>query len=88
MNIIKIMIEFLFSCGMIINAILYIPQAIRIYKSKKVDGISLVTFIGFFLIQLTIVLHGVIVEDFFLVYGYLFSMITCGMVIVLTIIYK
>ena len=88
MEFFKMIVELLFSSGMIVNAILFIPQSIRIYKHKSSEGVSLVTFIGFLLIQLTIILHGMINHDFLLVFGYIFSIITCGAVIVLTIIYR
>lgn len=88
MAYIRLIIDLLFSSGMIVNAILFIPQAIRIYRHKTSTGVSLITFIGFFLIQFTIVLHGILEHDFLLVYGYIFSMISCGSVISLTIFYR
>jgi len=85
---IQLVIEFVFSFGMFINALLFIPQAIKIYKLKNSCGLSLITFIGFFLTQLTIVLHGFLHHDSLLAYGYMLSMLTCGIVIFLMIIYR
>lgn len=82
------MIEFVFSFALFINALLFIPQAIKIFKNKTAEGVSLLTFSGFLLIQLAIVLHGVIKHDYLLIIGYLLSMATCGLIIVLTLIYR
>lgn len=81
-------VEFVFSLALFINAILFIPQSIKIIKEKSSRGVSIVTFSGLLLIQLTIVLHGIIVKDYLLIYGYIISMLTCGAVVVLTIAYR
>lgn len=88
MEIIKNIVESFFSAALFINALLFIPQAIKIYREKNAKDISLLTFSGFLFIQLTIVLHALIKHDFTLFYGYIFSMITCGAVIALALIYK
>ena len=88
MGFVKELIELVFSAALIINALLFIPQIIKILKEKSAQGVSLLTFGGFLLIQLMIVLHGVINHDYLLVVGYLFSMVTCGSVVLLTLIYK
>lgn len=88
MYFIKAIIEFVFSLGLFINALLFIPQAIKIYREKTVTGISLITFLGFLLIQFAIVLHGIINHDYLLVCGYLISMLSCGTVVILIFIYR
>ena len=88
MNYLTNIIEFIFSLALFFNALLFIPQALKIFKTKASKNISLLTFSGFLLIQLTTVLYGIIKHDHFLIFGYLFSMITCGLVIVLAFIYK
>ncbi len=62
-------IEFLFSIGLFINAFLFIPQLLKIWRGKKADDISLTTFVGFLFIQLSIVAHGVINHDAILAIG-------------------
>ena len=84
---IKNVIEFIFGSALFINALIFIPQAIRIFKGKTAKGVSLLTFNGFLLIQLTIVLHGIINQDYLLVSGYLLSMLTCGLVVFLAFNY-
>lgn len=88
MNFIKPIIEFLFSCAVLANTVLFIFQGIKIYQDKTAKGVSLLTFIGFFLIQSTIVLHGIIWHDVLLVCGYIASMLACAIVVVLILVYK
>lgn len=82
------LIEFIFSVAMFINAALFIPQIIRLYKKKNADDVSFVTFLGFWMIQLTVVLHGMINHDVLLMIGSLLSMVTCGSVVVLVAWYR
>lgn len=81
-------VEFIFGSALFINSLLFIPQAIKIYKEKNAKDVSLLTFLGFLLIQLAIVLHGIINQDYLLVIGYLLSMLTCGAVVALVFIYN
>ncbi len=83
----KNIIEFFFSSALFINAILFIPQAVKIFRDKNASGVSISTFLGFFLIQFAIVLHAIIARDYLLLLGYLLSMCTCGAVVILTIFY-
>ena len=80
--------EILFSGALFINALLFIPQLIKIITEKTAHDVSLLTFIGFWLIQGAIVWHGFLQQDLLLVWGYLFSMVTCGLVILFIIIYR
>lgn len=84
----KDIIEFIFSSALFVNALLFIPQAVRIVKQKTAVGVSISTFLGFLLIQLATVFHGIINHDYLLIIGYLFSMVTCGSVVVLAFVYK
>lgn len=77
-----------FGFALLINAILFIPQAMRIWKEKTAKSVSLITFLGFWLTQLTIVIHGIIKKDYILATGYLLSMVTCGGVIFLAIYFR
>ncbi|GHT96192.1 hypothetical protein FACS1894122_14340 [Alphaproteobacteria bacterium] len=85
---IEYFIEVVFGLGMFINAALFIPQAIKIYKTKNTDGVSLATFAGFNTIQLFTVLHGYIHQDCILMFGSTLSLICCAAVTFLIIIYK
>lgn len=81
-------VEFVFGAALFINAILFIPQIIQLLKSKTAKGISLTTFLGFLLIQIAVILHGIVNQDYVLIFGYLFSTLTCGTVVGLIFFYK
>lgn len=85
---VKDLIEVIFSLGLFINAALFIPQAIKLYRKKDSKELSLLTFGGFLLIQLFIFLHGYLHKDYVLMIGYLFSLVTCGAVTLLIIMYR
>jgi MtN3 and saliva related transmembrane protein len=81
-------IDVIFGAGLIINALLFIPQAIRILKSKHAEDLSLTTFIGFCLTQLSTIIYGFLHKDYILAYGYIFALATCGTVTGLGIYYR
>lgn len=81
-------IEIVFSLGLFVNAALFIPQIIQLYKVKNSEGFSLLTFSGFNVIQLFMLLHGVLHRDYLLVFGIGLSLITCGMVTLMIVLYK
>jgi len=88
MSLIETIIQVGFSISLIFNSVLFIPQIISMVKAKTAEGISLLTFSGFNIIQLFTLFHGVIEEDSILVYGCILSLITCGSVTLLIIYYK
>jgi MtN3 and saliva related transmembrane protein len=73
---------------MFINSILFVPQIIRLFKTKNSEGLSLITFIGFNIIQIFSILHGYIHKDYIFMFGMLVSLILCGCVTFLIILYK
>ncbi|MCR5225342.1 MAG: hypothetical protein K6C34_04630 [Alphaproteobacteria bacterium] len=81
-------VEFVFACGLFINALLFIPQAREIYVAKNAQGQSLLAFSGFNMIQLFTVLHAYIHDDYILLIGSALSFITCGTVTILIIFYQ
>ncbi|GHU16232.1 hypothetical protein FACS189472_00810 [Alphaproteobacteria bacterium] len=85
---IEYIIEAIFGFGMFINAILFIPQAVKIYKTKSAKGVSLATFAGFCVIQLFTVLHGYIHQDYILMFGYALSLVFCAIVTFLIFLYR
>lgn len=88
MSEIKMTIDFVFSIALFLNAILFIPQAIKIYVSRNSVGISLITFFGFLFIQFTTILYGIITNDIILIYGYSFAFFTTSLVVLLAFKYK
>ena len=88
MEILINIIEFFFASALFINALLFVPQAIKIWKAKSSKGNSITTFLGFNVIQLLIVLHGIIMRDYILALGYAISLVTCGVVTILIFHYR
>ncbi len=81
-------VESAFALGLFVNAVLFIPQAIAIHKSKSALGQSLITFAGFNLIQIFTILHAYIHKDYLLLVGYLAALISCGAVTILIVLYR
>ena len=77
-----------FGLGLIGNAILFVPQAIAVWRKKTDEGVSLVTFGGFCVLQILGVIHGVYEHDNSLIVGLGASFLTCGTVTLLTIVYR
>ncbi len=77
---IKCVIELMFGLSMFINAILFIPQAVKIYKTKNTSGLSCTTFAGFNVIQMFTIMHGYIRNDYVLVVGNALSLFTSGII--------
>lgn len=84
----KALVSIIFSLGLFINALLFVPQAIRLLKLKSSTDLSLITFIGFLITQLAAILYGYYQHDKILLYGYLLSLISCGFVTYLIIYYR
>lgn len=88
MALFKDFIFFIFSLSLFINAILFVPQIIKIVKEKKSNEFSKIMFVGFCLIQLSSILYGIINHDWILTIGYSFALLACGTVTVLIFLYS
>lgn len=88
MEAIKFYTDIFFMMGAFLNAALFIPQILLLYKTKKATEVSLPMFLGFNVIQFATALHGYMSRDYILMWGYTLSFITCGLVVTLIIIYK
>ena len=82
------LIQIAFGLSLFVNALLFIPQAVVLYKKKDASEISLLTFVGFVIMQALAVLHGLVVKDYLLMFGFLLSMLSCGTVASLAIYYR
>jgi len=80
-------IEVLFTAGLFVNAALFIPQAVKLYTSKNPESLSLITFLGFNIIQGLTIAHGMIRDDNLLILGNILNMITSGAITLLLIYY-
>lgn len=81
-------IAVIFGLGLIGNALLFVPQAIALWRKKSDDGVSLITFGGFSVLQILGVIHGFYEHDNSLIIGLGASFLTCGTVTGLTIFYR
>lgn len=81
-------VTFLFGLGLIGNAGLFVPQAIAVWRKKSDEGISLITFGGFSILQVVGIVHGLYEHDWSLIIGMSASLLTCGTVTGLTVVYR
>ncbi len=84
----KEIVAVIFGLALLGNAALFVPQAVAVWRKKSDEGISLVTFGGFCILQIIGVIHGVYQHDNSLIVGLGASFLTCGTVTLLTIVYR
>ena len=84
----KEIVAVIFGLALLGNACLFVPQALAIWRKKSDEGVSLVTFGGFCILQVIGVVHGLYEHDNSLIVGLGASFLTCGTVTLLTIIYR
>jgi MtN3 and saliva related transmembrane protein len=80
---VKEAVAFIFGLGMVLNAALFVPQALHLWRTKTAEGISILSFAGFNTLQAIGALHGYFQHDRALLIGMLASLVTCGSVTVL-----
>jgi MtN3 and saliva related transmembrane protein len=78
----------IFGFAMLANAVLFIPQAWRIWKTETAEGVSLTTFAGFNALQFIGALHGYYQGDRALMVGMLATLVSCGAVTLLAARYS
>lgn len=84
----KVVIEALFGFSLVINATLFIPQIVKLFKTKDADGLSFFTFLGFNCMQFLGALHCYLKEDYLPMLGWIASLFTCGVITILIIFYR
>jgi len=84
----KEIFDWLFGLGLGCNALLFVPQAIALWRKKTDEGVSLLTFGGFSVLQVIGIVHGVNHQDWSLILGMAASLLTCGTVTGLTVFYR
>jgi MtN3 and saliva related transmembrane protein len=84
----KEIVAVIFGLGLGCNALLFVPQVIAVWRKKTDEGISLITFGGFSVLQAIGIVHGVYQRDWSLILGMSASLFTCGSVTGLTIFYR
>jgi MtN3 and saliva related transmembrane protein len=84
----KQIVEFVFGLGLVCNALLFVPQAIAVWRKKTDEGTSLITFGGFSVLQAVGIVHGSYQHDLSLIIGMSASLLSCGTVTLLTLVYR
>jgi MtN3 and saliva related transmembrane protein len=84
----KEIVAWAFGLGLLGNAALFVPQAIAVWRKKSDEGVSLITFGGFNVLQAIGIVHGLYQGDRALTIGMIASIITCGAVTGLTLMYR
>jgi len=76
-------VAYIFGFGMLLNAGLFIPQVIHLWRTRTSQGVSILSFAGFNTLQAIGAVHGYFEHDLALMIGMLASLLTCGAVTVL-----
>lgn len=84
----KEFVAVIFGLGLVCNALLFVPQVLAVWRKKTDEGISLITFGGFSVLQVIGIIHGLYERDLSLILGMSASLLTCGSVTALTIFYR
>lgn len=77
-----------FGLGLVCNALLFVPQVLAVWRKKTDEGISLITFGGFSVLQMIGIIHGIYQHDLSLILGMSASLLSCGTVTTLTVFYR
>ena len=80
-------LETAFALGLLVNAALFIPQAIKLYHTKDPTSLSLWTFAGFNIIQWITIGHAIYMKDYLLAMGNVANFLTSGTITVLILFY-
>ena len=84
----KEIVAVIFGLGLLGNALLFVPQVVAVWRKKSDEGISLITFGGFSILQVIGIIHGLYQRDPSLIIGMAASLLTCGSVTALTLFYR
>ncbi len=80
-------LETAFAIGLAINAALFIPQAVKLYRTKDTKSLSLWTFAGFNVIQWVTIGHALYTKDYILALGNVANFLTSGTITVMILYY-
>ncbi|MBN1684435.1 MAG: hypothetical protein JW855_03240 [Gammaproteobacteria bacterium] len=81
-------IQIAFFISLLFGALLFLPQIIRLARTKNSEGVSLITFLGFTLIQLLVIIHGFYYQDSLLILGTFLRFLSCAILIYLILLYR
>ena len=83
----KEIVAVIFGLGLMVNAGLFAAQSFKIWRTKNAEGVSIITFAGFCILQITGILHGYFQHDNYLLWGMIVSFLCCGSVVVMALIH-
>lgn len=81
-------VQIMFGAALFLNAFIFFPQALRIFREKSAKGVSLLTFSGILYCQLAMLFHGLVIKDHLFILGYAISLFSCSMVVLLIFFYR
>lgn len=84
----KLFVESFFITSLFVNAVLFFPQIIQLYRCKDSESVSFITFAGFEIINIFTMWHGYLHHDLLLGNGTLLSVVTNGIVVLQILYYK
>jgi MtN3 and saliva related transmembrane protein len=84
----KEIVAVIFGLGLVCNALLFVPQVLAVWRRRTDEGISLITFGGFSVLQVIGIVHGLYQHDLSLILGMSASLLSCGSVTALTVFYR
>ena len=84
----KLVVDSIYGVSLIWDATVYIPQIVRLYRSKSPEGVSLLMFAGFNVSLGLAILNGFYYHDMVQAYGFIPSFTTCSIVTFLLIRYR
>ncbi len=84
----KQIVAVIFGLGLVCNALLFVPQVVAVWRKKSDEGISLITFGGFSVLQAIGIVHGLYQRDLSLILGMAARLLSCGTVTFLTFFYR
>lgn len=85
---VKDIVAVAFGLALLVNASLFIPQAVKIFRTRSAKDVSLVTFGGFNVLQAVGIAHGYLQGDPSILFGMIASFLACGAVTVGGLIYR
>lgn len=80
--------ETCFFFSLVANALLFIPQAYKLYRAKTAKEVSFLTFFGFNIIQIFTLIHAYIANDRILFFGSFLAFFACAIVTTLAYLYR
>jgi len=88
MSTLKTIVDVSVDLALFINALLMLPLIVKILQVKNSNDFSLITYGGFNLFQLAMILHGFFVHDLVLILGMSFCFILNSLTVILIILYR